>query len=62
MQQVQEQAKQMASSTFYLFMKVYFHGGIPIAAYNALYKAMSNKEKLNPEIKVYKLSLRRNCI
>ena len=61
MQQVQEQAKQMASSTFYLFMKVYFHGGIPIAAYNALYKAMSNKEELNPEIKVYKMGLGRDA-
>lgn len=61
MEQVQEVADQLASSTFYLFLKVFFHGGIPINAYNKLYKEMSEKKDLNPPIKIYKMGLGRDA-
>ncbi|MGB6150979.1 MAG: HET-C-related protein [Pricia sp.] len=57
MTQVRELAEQLAGSTFYMFMKIYFHGGIPISAFSGLYKAMSEKANLNPDIEVVALGL-----
>ncbi len=54
MEQVQELAKEWAGSTFYLFLKLFFNNNIPVKAFQDLYKDMSEKKLLNPNIEVVK--------
>lgn len=53
MLQVYELAKETAKSTFYLLISAFFHGEIPIIAYENLYNAfMEDKDSMMPPIKV----------
>ncbi|KQT18242.1 hypothetical protein ASG31_05800 [Chryseobacterium sp. Leaf404] len=53
MMQVYLLAKETAKSTFYLLISSFFHGEIPIIAYENLYNAiMDDKDSLMPPIKV----------
>jgi len=53
MLQVHELAKESAKSTFYLLISTFFHGEIPIIAYENLYNAlMDDKDAMMPPIKV----------